>query len=425
VKIAKRTLSVLAHLTLDMFLGWAAFTVVITGLTLALSLAVTVIGGVAALAATVAVALWFARFQRGMANLLLDANEADPLPDRRVVRFGTLGRLITSPQGWKAVAYSLLQPVINTVLFSVVISVWAAAALLVTAPLWGWAVPSESIDLYLFSLSSLPGFLFASVIGLALVALGVVVTLLAGQVVLAMVRAFLGQKVVDRLRAEVDAAQVQVAQLDDRRTAALEAAEAERRRIERDLHDGAQQRLVSLGMTIGMAREKLDTAPEEARLLLEEAHTDAKAAMTELRSIARGIHPAILEDRGLDAALSSLAAKSSVPVTIRNHALYRYPKDIEAACYFVIAESLTNIAKHSVATEATIEIADQQGGLRVEITDDGIGGAELAPYGGLSGLRDRVVAFGGTFHVESPLGGPTIVTALIPAARIEGTNHAH
>jgi signal transduction histidine kinase len=193
----------------------------------------------------------------------------------------------------------------------------------------------------------------------------------------------------------------------------LDAAEYERRQIERNLHDGAQQRLVALAMGLGMAKEKLDADPDAARQLVEEAHEHAKAAIVELRDLARGISPAVLTDRGLDAALSALAAQSPVPVDVSCRLGDRLPAPVESTAYFVVAEALANVAKHSEATRASVAVRREGSRLLVEIRDDGVGGAD-AGGNGLSGLASRVGAVGGTLTVESAEGGPTLIRAEMP-----------
>ncbi|MDQ3576168.1 MAG: sensor domain-containing protein [Actinomycetota bacterium] len=202
------------------------------------------------------------------------------------------------------------------------------------------------------------------------------------------------------------------------RARGVDAAEAERRRIERDLHDGAQQRLVAVAMGLGRAKLKLDADPESARALIDEAHADAKLAVAELRDLARGIYPAVLGDRGLDAALSSLAAKCPIPVEVTVVVEPRPPAAVESTAYFIVGESLTNIAKHSGASNATIRVWREDRGngdqVVVEVTDDGHGGAGLREGGGLSGLADRAATIDGVMTVVSPLGGPTVIRADLP-----------
>jgi len=198
------------------------------------------------------------------------------------------------------------------------------------------------------------------------------------------------------------------------RARGVDAAEAERRRIERDLHDGAQQRLVSVAMTLGRAKNKLDADPVAVRALLEEAHADAKLAVAELRDLARGIYPAVLGDRGLDAALSAQAAKSPVPVDVSVDVDPRPPAAVETTAYFIVGETLTNIAKHSGASEAGVKVWRSGEKVIVEITDNGHGGAEVRPGGGLAGLADRAATIDGVITVVSPAGGPTVIRADLP-----------
>jgi signal transduction histidine kinase len=205
-----------------------------------------------------------------------------------------------------------------------------------------------------------------------------------------------------------------VDELELSRSAAVSSAEAERHRIERDLHDGAQQRLVALAMDLGRARERFDTDPARARQLVDEAHEEAKAALAELRNLARGIHPAVLTDRGLDAALSAIITRCPVPVTLDVDVPTRPPASVESAAYFVVAEGLTNVAKHAQATRVDLSIVLQNNRLVIHIRDDGLGGADALQGSGLSGLADRVSALGGWMRVLSPIGGPTSVMVEIP-----------
>jgi len=170
-------------------------------------------------------------------------------------------------------------------------------------------------------------------------------------------------------------------------------------------------------MTLGMAQQKIDDDPEAAKQLIAEAHTSTKAAITELRQLARGIHTSILDDRGLDAALSALAARSPIPVQLDSRLTQRCSPQTETAVYYVIAESLTNAAKHSRAAECRVIVRQREGGiLWARVEDNGIGGATVVPGGGLDGLSNRVLGVGGTLTVTSPIGGPTTVEVSVPCA---------
>jgi signal transduction histidine kinase len=218
------------------------------------------------------------------------------------------------------------------------------------------------------------------------------------------------------------ALQYEVSALTDARRGAVSSAQTERHRIERDLHDSVQPRLVSLAMTIGLAQTKLDADLPAAKTLIAEAHEDAKLALVELRNVVRGIAPTILADRGLDAALSSVVQRSQtsgVPTTLDINLPRRLPEEVESVAYFVVAEALANVARHADATQAvvTVRYDDAAGSLHVSVFDDGRGGAAITADDnatGLRGLDERVRAARGSFFVSSPPTGPTIVTAVLP-----------
>jgi len=204
--------------------------------------------------------------------------------------------------------------------------------------------------------------------------------------------------------------------VDDLRTARqriIEAADAERRRIERDLHDGAQQRMVSLALTLSMIESRLGPDSDVAPLVAQ-AREEAQAAVGELRELARGIHPAVLSDRGLGPALEALAGRAPVPVEVRGVPERPLPPAVEAAVYFVTSETLTNVAKYAQACAATVELDVDGDQLTLEISDDGVGGARSSTDSGLAGLCDRIEALDGELIVDSPPGAGTTVRAQIP-----------
>ncbi len=199
---------------------------------------------------------------------------------------------------------------------------------------------------------------------------------------------------------------------------ALDVQVAEMHRVERDLHDGAQARLVSLGMSLGMADELLDSDPDEARRLLAEARTAAGDALGDLRSLVRGILPPVLADRGLAGAVQALVLASPVPVeTTVELPAERLPAPIESAAYFAVAEALTNVIKHSGARSAWMRVRQADGLLSMVVGDDGRGGADSDNGSGLRGMEHRLEAFDGTLQISSPPGGPTVVTMEVPCAR--------
>ena len=194
----------------------------------------------------------------------------------------------------------------------------------------------------------------------------------------------------------------------------VEVEDSERRRLERNLHDGAQQRLVALALDLGTVEAKLETDPEAARRQLAGAREELGQALEELRELARGIHPAILGERGLGCALGTLAARSPIPVEVTALPRTRLPEPVEAAAYYVVAETLTNVTKHARADRATVSVTRTSAHARIEVVDDGVGGAQLGTGSGLRGLADRVEALGGRLAIDSPPGGGTRVTARIP-----------
>ncbi|MBC9927730.1 MULTISPECIES: sensor histidine kinase [unclassified Leucobacter] len=258
-----------------------------------------------------------------------------------------------------------------------------------------------------------PGGIIAGVLGVLIAPAGILLlTMLHRTISCALIEAGAHEAV---LREQVRATAEQ-------REGAVRAADVERTRIERDLHDGVQPRLVSIGMTLGLAKQQLDSDPESAKALIDEAHTSTKAAVTELRQLARGIHASVLDDRGLDAALSALAGRSHIPVHLDVRiGSATISRDAQAAVYFAVAESLTNAAKHSRASECrvTLRVRGEAPGastLWARVEDNGIGGATVQPGGGLDGIINRVLAAGGTSRLESPIGGPTTLEVSVPCA---------
>ncbi|MFF8725617.1 sensor histidine kinase [Streptomyces sp. NPDC015171] len=205
-----------------------------------------------------------------------------------------------------------------------------------------------------------------------------------------------------------------IAELESDRGIVVDTAAADLRRIERDLHDGAQARLVNLAMGLGLAKEKLLEDPDTAASMVEEAHGEVKLALQELRDLARGIHPAVLTDRGLDAALSSVASRCTVPVTVAVDLVERPAAAIEGIAYFTVSELLQNISKHSRARTAAVDVWRTEERLLIQVRDDGQGGARLDGGSGMRGLADRLGAVDGLFVLDSPAGGPTVVTAELP-----------
>lgn len=332
-----------------------------------------------------------------------------PIPKGRVL--DRARTILTDPATWRDPAYLVLRFPLGLITFVVLTVLISVPAAMVASPvLLAADVPLEMLvndDRVVFEVNE--WWESGVVAAIGIVALGGVAHLIrygaAGHGILA--AALLAPSRTAGLEIRVD-------DLTDQRDRGFDVASAERRRIERDLHDGAQQRLVALAMELGRARRKLDGGDTEAvRELLDGAHARAKEALVELRDLARGIHPAILTDRGLDAALSSLAARAPFPVEINYGPPGRLPESVESTAYFVAAEALTNISKHAAASQAVVSVEELDGLVVLEVFDDGVGGVD--PEGsGIRGLGDRLAAAGGRLEIESPIGGPTIVRGILP-----------
>jgi signal transduction histidine kinase len=256
---------------------------------------------------------------------------------------------------------------------------------------------------------AIPGDAYLTAVGIALLFVAPWLTAAVAALDVWTARSLLGATRAEELEQRVE-------QLAESRSGAVDAADTERRRLERDLHDGTQQRLVALAMHLGMAKAGTATV-EEAHQAISEAHEDAKAALTELRNLVRGLHPPVLEDRGLDAALSGIAARMPIPVRLTVDVPRRPPAMIEAVAYFVVSEGLTNITKHAQASQAEVVVQRAGDRLHVIISDDGVGGADPDHGTGLAGLAKRTASVDGTFEIASPPGGPTLVTVDLPCVR--------
>lgn len=318
-------------------------------------------------------------------------------------------RRLTTRALWRQVCYHAMAGPLLAVLDLAVLAVLAAAVVAASLYVWIWALPPQwrVTDV---GYTTQAAYITAG--GLALLFLG---PRLTGAVVRLEMRA--AEVLLGPSRAEKLARRV--ADLAESRAGVLDAADAERRRIERDLHDGAQQRLVSLAVNLGLARLTLGDLPEDARKVIDEAHREAKEAIAELNDLVRGLHPAVLEDRGLDAALSGVAARLPIPVRIVVDLPQRPSPTLEAVAYFVVSEALTNVVKHAQARRADVSVQRIGQTLLVVVADDGAGGADLAAAGagtGLAGLAQRVASVDGTFCCRSPAGGPTVITVELPCA---------
>ncbi|MFI1951957.1 sensor histidine kinase [Streptomyces xinghaiensis] len=356
----------IAHLLANLPLGVAGFTYVSVWLYAGAALSVTVIG-LPVLALGLLGARQFGKLERARARVLLALPVEEPSPIRGRAHGGFFPWLWSSlkdPVGWRTVLYSLIRLPWGVLTFTVtLVSLFAAW------PVLGWTARA----------------------------------LTHGD--RAMVRGLLSPS---------DELERRIAELESGRGTVVDTAAADLRRIERDLHDGAQARLVALAMDLGLAREKLLEDPQAAAKMVDEAHGEVKTALRELRDLARGIHPAILTDRGLGPALSHLAARCTVPVTVTTDLPHRPAPAIEGIAYFTVSELLQNISKHSGARTARVEMWRNGDRLLVLVRDDGKGGASPDGGSGLTGLAERLEAVDGLFVLDSPPGGPTTVTAELP-----------
>jgi signal transduction histidine kinase len=319
---------------------------------------------------------------------------------------------LADPATWRDLAYVVLRLPMSIAGFVITTVLWAIPLGLISLPI---VIGTTGSELVLPNLangiiqvnSALRALPFA-IVGIPLLFVPITLTRRIAQLEAVIASALLRPTKISELSVKAE-------HLQSSRARGVDAAEAERRRIERDLHDGAQQRLVAVAMALGRAKSKLSNEDNAALAeLIDEAHADAKLAVSELRDLARGIYPAVLADRGLDAALSSLAAKCPVPVDVEVTVDPRPPAAVETSAYFIVGESLTNIAKHAEAKQIQVKVSRTEDKVVVEVTDDGKGGAELRPGGGLAGLADRAATIDGVITVFSPLGGPTVVRADLP-----------
>ena len=395
----------LGYLAVALPMSVLSFTVWVTGLSVTLSLIVFVVGFPVALA-------WF-WVNRGLADLerwrarwvlgrRIDAAYRRPADSGLAARIKTGFR---DPQTWRDLAWVTFDGIAGFVAGTVAVTVWASWFGTLMLPAWWWAMPDDA-ELYGF---------WTNASG-SLVLLGPLAAIVAFVPLAWLTRAMaLGHAGVARFLLGPSRG-ARVEELTESRAGAVDQAHEELQRIERDLHDGAQARLVALAMDLGMAERKVAADPDATRELIGEAREETLRALGELRELVRGIGPSILRDRGLEAAIASLAAGRSQPIDV--HVDVGEPRPsatVEAAAYFVVAESLANAAKHSGASRVGVRVWRDAGDrIVVECTDDGRGGADLAKGSGLSGLAKRVAALDGRLTVTSPEGGPTTVRAEIP-----------
>ncbi|MET9386089.1 sensor domain-containing protein [Streptomyces sp. NPDC002928] len=409
-----RTWREFAYVLLSLPISVLLFTYAVTMVSVGAGLLVTFLG-IPVLAAGLAGCRGFGALERARARGLLGLEVAAPEP-LRVRRHGAMawmGAMLKSGSSWRQLLYAVLHFPWAVFSFCVAVAFWASGWALLTYPLWFWVFPmyggqgglqlygDEQHRVYLdnpfeITVTALVGLLFTLATPWIVRALTLVDRLL--------VHGLLGPS---RLASRV-------VELESDRGVVVDTAAADLRRIERDLHDGAQARLVALAMDLGLAKEKLAEDPQAAARMVDDAHGEVKTALQELRDLARGIHPAVLTDRGLDAALSAVASRCTVPVQMDVDLAERPAPAIEGIAYFTVSELLQNISKHARATWATVDVWQVENRLLLQVVDNGVGGADASAGSGLAGLAGRLDAVDGILVVDSPAGGPTRVTAELP-----------
>ncbi|HSY00408.1 MAG TPA: sensor domain-containing protein [Streptomyces sp.] len=402
------------YVLLGLPVGILLFTYAVTMVSVGAGLLITFLG-VPVLAAGLAGCRGFGALERARARALLGMEVSAPEPLRPKGRgaMAWMGAVLRSGSSWRQLLYAVVQFPWSVFSFGVAVTFWTYGWALLTYPLWFWVFPvwagqdglqlygDETHSVYLdnpfeVTVTALVGLLFTMASPWIVRGLTTVDRVMVG--------ALLGPS---RLGARV-------VELESDRGVVVDTAAADLRRIERDLHDGAQARLVALAMDLGLAKEKLAEDPRAAAVMVDSAHGEVKTALQELRDLARGIHPAVLTDRGLDAALSSVASRCAVPVVVDVDLPARPVPAIEGIAYFTVSELLQNVSKHAGASRATVDVWKVENRLMLQVADDGVGGADTGRGSGLAGLAERIGAVDGILVVDSPAGGPTRVTAELP-----------
>jgi signal transduction histidine kinase len=404
-----RTYGRIAYLLLALPLGVIEFSFLVTAISFGVGTAITLIG-IPVLIFTIYAWRWLASVERRLIGALTGVEIPNPYrPEPPGASWwDKLKARLADPATWKDLVFLLLQLPLGIASFVIAVCVLCVAFGILLAPAWYWSVP-DGIDVGLFHVDTLLEAIAIAPLGAVLVYLGIPALGALGRLYGELASLLLGSNADPQLTAEVS-------DLRDARSRIIAAADAERRRIERDLHDGAQQRLVALALTLRMAEKRAEEGDPEATALVRQATEEAGLALGELRNLARGIHPAILTNRGLAAALDDLASRATLPVDIVATPSERLPEPVEAAAYFVVSECLANVSKHSGASSAEVSVTAADGRVTVSVSDDGVGGAKLGDGSGLQGLADRVGAVNGSLAVQSPPGRGTRVVAAIPLA---------
>jgi signal transduction histidine kinase len=423
--ISPSTWRAVVAITLGFVVAVTSFAVVTSLFSTGASLLVLLLAGVPIIGLGIEVSRLTARVERWRMTLMDDRpliarpyRPLDPTPaealDRRLRSWVEAEFL--DPSRWLDVAYVFVAFPLAIIEFTVAVGLWTTSIAFLLSPLVLAAARSSTVFAgrgYTWPLVVTPGEVVSILFVLGLVLLPVAASATRGLAVLhrAVVEGMLCISPAEALRRDND-------RLRGSRAAAVELEANELRRIERDLHDGAQQRLVSLAIDLALAEEKVDTDPPAAKTLIAGARDQARQALGEIRDVVRGTAPAILLDRGLVAALGAVAGRSPVPTFIDSGLApgARLPHAVERAAYYVATEALTNVAKHGAAARCDVALRLEPGWLLIWVRDDGAGGATVVPGGGLAGLRDRVEALDGRLMLDSPAGGPTMLHVQLPIA---------
>jgi signal transduction histidine kinase len=402
----------LLYLIATLCMSIIGFVVWVTGVSVTLSLLVLLVG--------LFVWLGTAYMFRGTASLdrmLAGWMRGQPIPGvyRKPSAPGVLARIRSvtrDPQTWKDFAWLVLNSILGFAASVAMLTITAVVIGYIFMPAWWWAIPHPhtqygTLNLGIYTVTSTGWAFVTTALGLVLAPLVVLLNRAVAAGHAALAAAILGPSERQQLSARVR-------ELASTRAGAVEAATEQLERIERDLHDGAQARLVALAMELGMAEEELERNPDGARETVRKARDEALGALTELRDLSRGLRPALLQERGLRTAIEALAQRSPLPVTVTASGdVDRAPEPVRTAAYFVVAEALTNATKHGAASSARVSLERKTDAFEVTVVDDGRGGAN--PGGsGLTGLSKRVRALDGRLDVISPPGGPTVIRADIP-----------
>ncbi|MEU6868580.1 sensor histidine kinase [Streptomyces sp. NPDC046876] len=412
--VAARTWREFGYVLLGLPLALVYFSLAITGVSVGAGLLLTFLG-IPVLAGVLLMCRGFGRVERARARALLrlDVDEPGPVRARKGGALAAMGAVLKSGSAWRHALYAVFHLPWAVFAFCLALVLWTCGWSLLLYPLWFWIFPTYTgrPGLQLFTNGDHTYYLDspARIAGSFLA--GLVLTLATPWVVRALTT--VDRVLVAGLLGPSRLAH-RVTELESDRGVVVDTAAADLRRIERDLHDGAQARLAALAMGLGLAKEKLTEDPDAAAAMVDEAHGEVKLALQELRDLARGIHPAVLTDRGLDAALSSVASRCTVPVKVHVDLPERPAAAIEGIAYFTVSELLQNISKHSRATTASVDVWRSGGRLLLRVADDGRGGASPTGGSGLAGLTERLDAVDGVLLLDSPPGTGTTATAELP-----------